>query len=84
MVRLREDFETARKCKHTSQRVMPVFGSSMAGTRPLGLTDSNGSFFRSPKSIILVSYLRPSSSHKMAIFHGLGPCWGGQRAEIRA
>jgi len=34
-----------------SQRVTPVLGSSMAGTRPLGLMDSKGSFLRSPKSV---------------------------------
>lgn len=28
-----------------SQRVIPVLGSSMAGTRPLMLTDSYGCFF---------------------------------------
>lgn len=30
-----------------SQRVISVFGSVMAGTRPLGLTFSKGSFLRS-------------------------------------
>lgn len=39
----------------TSHNLMPVFGSSIAGTRPFGLMDSNGSFLRSPKSMILVS-----------------------------
>ena len=32
-----------------SQRVMPVLGSSMAGTRPLGLTSMKGFFLTSSK-----------------------------------
>lgn len=31
-----------------SQSLKPVLGSSIAGTLPLGLMDSKGSFFRSP------------------------------------
>ena len=57
----------------TSNMDNPVFGSSIDGTRPFGFMDSYGSFFMSGKSIILCSYLRPSSSRRMATFHGFGP-----------
>jgi hypothetical protein len=59
--------------EHTSHTVMPVFGSSRAGTRPLGLTLTKGSCFRVLKSIISCSYGMASSSRKMAHFQGLGP-----------
>lgn len=58
--------------------VSPVLGSSIDGTRPLGLIDSYGSFFMSGKSNILCSYLRPSSSSMMAAFHGFGP-WSNSK-----
>ena len=57
-----------------SHSVMPVLGSSMAGTRPLMLIFSKGSFFRSAKSMIFMSYGMSSSAKMMATFHGFGPC----------
>ena len=58
----------------TSQSVIPVFGSSIAGTRPFGLIFKNSGFLTSVmplKSVVV--YGNPSSSSTMATFHGLGP-----------
>ena len=57
-----------------SQRIMPVFGSSMHGTLPFGLSFSKVGPFRSEISKYLVSYGTPSSSNMIATFHGFGPC----------
>lgn len=58
----------------TSHRVMPVLGSSIAGTRPFGLTLMNGSCLILEKSIYSASYGTPSSRRMITTFHGFGPC----------
>lgn len=55
-----------------SHSVMLPFGSTMAGTRPLGLMSVNGFFLTSDISTILSSYGSPSSSSTMAVFQGSG------------
>ena len=49
-----------------------VLAAGIPGTRPLGLTLSNGSFLRSSISTQLVSYGKPSSSRITRTFDGLG------------
>jgi len=52
-----------------SQRVMlSLFGSVMAGTRPLGLTDSKGSAVRACVLDLLLIFL--------------GPSWGGDGLQL--
>ena len=58
--------------EHTSQMVRPVLGSSMAGTRPLGLIASKAGFLTSPCSTLWSLYGMPNSSRKITTFHGLG------------
>lgn len=56
-----------------SHSTMPVLGSSMQGTRPLGLRSVNGGFFTSSGSTNRFSYGRLSSSRIMAHFQGFVP-----------
>jgi hypothetical protein len=51
---------------------MSLLGSTMAGRRPLGLSDKKGSFLTWEKSISSKVYGRPSSSRIRTTFQGLG------------
>jgi hypothetical protein len=52
---------------------MPVLGSVMAGTRPLGLIFLYAGVCRIDMSMNSCSYGSPSSSRMTATFQGLGP-----------
>lgn len=54
-----------------SQSVMPVFGSSMAGTRPLGLTEMYGSALILLKSTASLVKGMSRSYSANTTFHGL-------------
>jgi len=56
-----------------SQRIMLVFGSWIAGARPLGFMERKGSFFMSAMSTILAVKGRSSSLRTRAVLKGFGP-----------
>jgi hypothetical protein len=56
-----------------SHRTRPVFGSSMAGFRPLGLMSVNGFFLTSSNLKELIVYGTDNSSRITITFQGFGP-----------